>query len=206
MVNPVDEYRKKIFRKISLEVFNNQTVLEVDCGDGGDLLYLAGKVKTAVGIDILPNSHWLKHCSDCLQFRVADYENLPFAKESFDAVFEKDMLHHTTGPEGALEEIKRVAKDGGHIVILEANRYNPIFYFRMTLLYKHEHFTQKFFRQIINKVFGKTAVFSSFESHVYPVNSYGLTKAFHYFENIIVSAPVFGKFLSYNMAIIKLVD
>ncbi|MCL4415182.1 MAG: methyltransferase domain-containing protein [Actinobacteria bacterium] len=204
MINPVDEYRKKIFRKIGLEIFNNQTILDVGCGDGADLLYLADKVKMAVGIDILTNSQWVEHRSDCLQFSVADSENLPFRKESFDVVFEKDMLHHTGNPIRALEEIKRITKKGGSIVILEANRYNPIFYFHMTLLHKHEHFTQKFFRQIVNEVFGKTAVFSSFESHVYPTNSYALIRAFHYFENIVESTPVFQKFLSYNMAIIKL--
>lgn len=204
MINPVDEYRKKIFRKIGLEVFNNQTVLDVGCGDGGDLLYLADRVKEAVGIDIIPKSQWPKQCSERLQFFVGDSENLPFGKGSFDVVFEKDMLHHTVDPARALEEIKRITKKGGRIVILEANRYNPIFYFHMTLLYKHEHFTQKFFRQIINEVFGGKAVFSSFESHVYPTNSIALTKAFHYFENIVERAPVFWKFLSYNMAIIKL--
>ena len=204
MINPVDEYRKKIFKKIGLEVFNNQTVLDVGCGDGGDLLYLADRVKVAVGVDILPNSQWPKQCSDCLQFSVADSENLQFAKESFDVVFEKDMLHHTVNPIRALEEIKRITKKGGCVVILEANKYNPIFYFHWTLLHKHEHFTQKIFKQIVNEVYGKAAVFFSFESHVYPTNSIALTKVFHYFENIVESTPIFQRFLSYNMAIIKL--
>ena len=50
----------------------------------------------------------------------------------------------------ALAEYRRVLKPGGSALIVEANRYNPIFYPHMTLALGHEHFTRRRFRALVS--------------------------------------------------------
>lgn len=204
MVNPVEEYRRKVFRKIGLEDFDGQVVLDIGCGDGGDVFSLEEKTKICVGIDIQPNALWFRSSSTKANFCVSDAEKIPFRNEVFDIVFEKDMLHHTPNPERALEEMKRVTKKGGKIIIIEANRYNPIFYFHMTLMLGHQHFTQARFRKLVAQVFGSSASFFSFEAHVYPVFGYFLPNMYSYCEKMLEGISCLDKILSYNTAIIKL--
>lgn len=46
-------------------------------------------------------------------------ENLPFADRSFDRVLVVDALHHFQEPQQALQELRRVLKPGGCLVIEE---------------------------------------------------------------------------------------
>jgi len=52
--------------------------------------------------------------ADCI---LADAENLPFEDECFDIVYCNDSFHHYPQPMKALEEMNRVLKTGGTIII-----------------------------------------------------------------------------------------
>jgi len=71
---------------------------------------------------------------------IRSYANaLPIKTGAFDLVFLKDLLHHTNDPVGILNKCKRVLKYSGIIVIVEAERNNPLM--KMYLKHCHNHFT-----------------------------------------------------------------
>jgi ubiquinone/menaquinone biosynthesis C-methylase UbiE len=57
-----------------------------------------------------------------VQFRTGDIYNLPFADETFDAVFSNALLDHLSDPLAALRETYRVLKSGGVVAIRTADR------------------------------------------------------------------------------------
>jgi ubiquinone/menaquinone biosynthesis C-methylase UbiE len=76
-----------------------------------------------VGIDfskplLARNPHGTRVCGDAT--------NLPFPDNSFDVVFEANVLHHVDGREWLIREMRRVSRR--HVVLLEPNRYNPIMF------------------------------------------------------------------------------
>jgi ubiquinone/menaquinone biosynthesis C-methylase UbiE len=52
-----------------------------------------------------------------------DIRQLPFRDESFDVVFSKGSLHHSQPIDEPLRSMIRVCKKGGHIVLVEPNKY-----------------------------------------------------------------------------------
>lgn len=55
-----------------------------------------------------------------------DIRRLPFEDESFDIVFSKGSLHHSQPIDEPLRSMVRVTKRGGHIVLVEPNKYMTI--------------------------------------------------------------------------------
>jgi len=75
-------------------------ILNVGCGE----LYIPG----AVNLDIDPR---------CKPDVVADFHHLPFNGSSFDTVFAFDVIEHTDKPEILVNEMKRMSRPSGVIVI-----------------------------------------------------------------------------------------
>ncbi len=200
--DPITEWRLRFFTKLEINLLNGKKLLDVGCGDGGDALILANLEADVVGIDIKPHQNWQIIEKNNLRFNVADSLNLPFQDESFDIVLEKDMIHHIKDPQRALTEIKRVTKKGGQIIIIEANRYNPILYLHMTLILKHQHFTRRCFKNLIEANFNDIK-FKTIEAHVYPIRSYIIRRIFYFIEDILGKVPIISDFLSYNIAVVK---
>ena len=97
----------------------------------------------------------------------------------------------------ALNELKRVAKKNGYIIIIDGNRYNPLFYPHMVKMLNHNHWRQSYFKKIIKQVF-ITSQFKFFEAHNYP----GWLKFWKIYEWLMENL-IPEKFLAYNVAIIK---
>jgi SAM-dependent methyltransferase len=150
-----------------------------------------------VAIDVEPSPAWCDEPG--LTFAVADAETLPFPDARFDLVHSKDSLHHMGSPERALAEYRRVLKQGGSALILEANRYNPLFFPHMTLALGHEHFSLRRFRALVSAVF-PDARFGAFEAHYVPGMRRGLALQ-HAIEEGLERFPPFRPLLSYNFAI-----
>jgi uncharacterized protein YbaR (Trm112 family)/ubiquinone/menaquinone biosynthesis C-methylase UbiE len=55
-----------------------------------------------------------------------DIRQLPFRSESFDVVFSKGSLHHSQPIDEPLQSMTRVCKKGGHIVLVEPNKYMTV--------------------------------------------------------------------------------
>ena len=102
-------------------------------------------------------------------------------------------------PERALAEYRRVLKPDGSVLIVEANRYNPIFYPHMTLALGHEHFTRRRFRALVSAVF-PDARFGAFEAHYVPRLERTLPLQ-HFVEEALERLPPIRPLLSYNFAV-----
>ena len=204
MDNNILDYRLRILNKIfrCIPLADQLNVIDIGCGDGGDCELLSMNLKKIIGLDIDFNPKWPKTKNVKISFSVADVCNLPFQDGSFDLVFEKDVLHHIKDKIKASKEILRITKEGGHIVCVEGNRYNPIFYLHMTLLKGHDHFTKSFFTQLM-KIFSKNPKFLSVESRVYPIRNKRLLKLIHHFEDLVEATPLIRNYSCYNISIIN---
>ena len=192
------DYQKRILSKAGIKPNDQQKLLDVGCGDGSMTVNFSQNDKEVVGIDIKPYSNWQVFKTGNLHFVVADACNLPFLDSIFDIAFEKDALHHIESHKKALNEIKRVTRTGGQVIILEANRHNPVLYLHMTLMKGHQHFTKKHFENIVASTF-KDATFMSAECHVYPIKS----KLIHFIEDFLGKIPLVNNYLSYNIAVME---
>lgn len=201
MPNNVLVWRKRMFSKAGIELSNVHKVLDIRCGDGGDCILFAEKAEEVIGVDAQSSENWSNITVDNLHLIIADGCQLPFPDNTFDVVFEKDTLHHIQDHKKALDEMKRVSRKGGQVVIIEANRYNPILYLHMTLMRGHQHFTKKYFQNLVASDF-EDATFVSTESHVYPTRSKLALKLIDFVEDILGKMPLLKHYLSYNIAVI----
>jgi ubiquinone/menaquinone biosynthesis C-methylase UbiE len=190
-------YRVRCIDKLGHAFRGDEKLLDAGCGDGGVAGLLRERVREVVGVDVDASAAWREEPG--LTFSVANAEQLPFDDASFDVVHSKDALHHMESPERALAEYRRVLKPDGSALIIEANRYNPLFYPHMTLALGHQHFTRRRFRKLVRAVF-PAARFGAFEAHFVP----GLQRALpiqHAVEEALERLPPFRPFLSYNFAV-----
>jgi len=115
-------HQRKIGLK-SLDKINWQgkTILDIGCGDGTLSLEVLKKTKCnkLIGIDIseekIERTKKLK--KDKLEFLVANVSKLPFNNESFDSIFCNIAFHLFEDKKKALEEIYRVLKQKGEVII-----------------------------------------------------------------------------------------
>lgn len=199
------QYQNDMFSKMALNFEKGKRLLDVGCGPGSDSeIFIKEFDLDVCGIDIYKHGN-IENIKG-LNFIKSSIFNMPFDDNSFDYIFLHDVLHHINEPNQeyqehikGLEELKRVCKSGGKIIIVEGNRYNPLFYPHMVLMNGHNHFTQKYFKKIIKDVF-EGAEFKSFEAHFYPKRLIGFFKIF---EMISERISFFSPFRSYNLAIIS---
>jgi len=126
-------WRKKTIRII--QHLPHKTILDVATGTG-DMSILASRLETTsiVGIDI--SSEMLeiqkmklesKKLNAKITVQIADAENLPFEKESFDVIMTAFGVRNFENLDKGLSEFHRVLKNGGHVVILEFSKPTAFF-------------------------------------------------------------------------------
>lgn len=197
------QYKNDIFNKLNFNFKRGLKILDVGCGDGSDSLILSEVFGLQTySIDIYKNPAITK--SNGVKFIIGTIFDIPFPDNYFDYIFLHDVLHHIDEENqseikhlSALNQVKRVTKENGKIIIIEGNRYNPIFFPHMVKMLDHNHWTQSYFLNIIHKAF-KNVEIRNFESHLYPWG-YKFWKIYELIMENIVSK----KFLAYNVAIVK---
>jgi 2-polyprenyl-3-methyl-5-hydroxy-6-metoxy-1,4-benzoquinol methylase len=117
--NRFSDLRRK---QLTLEMIEGERILEIGSAEGWMTEGLVSKAETVVSCDIAMN--YLKRAQengmDAKFFRV-DSHCLPFVDKYFDCVVMTEVLEHLYSPYRALEEIHRVLKPGGHLVISVPN-------------------------------------------------------------------------------------
>lgn len=100
-------------------------VLDVACGPGIVTCELAAVAHEVVAFDITP-AMLIKARERCdkagrmnVTFREGSATNLPFADGSFDAVVTRSSFHHFPSPTRVLDEMVRVTRPGGAVVIAD---------------------------------------------------------------------------------------
>jgi len=121
---------KKLLR--ILNAGSVDSVLEVGCGQGTDAVLISKYTRHIVAMDISFHSlkvatilSRMKGVSEKISFVVGDGEHLPFRKGLFDIVFCRDLLHHVPNSIFTILEMKRVSKNAGKVIAIEANACNP---------------------------------------------------------------------------------
>ena len=212
ILDNLDEYRNRIHKTINMRIPSNSSILDVGCGDGFDMLLYVRKGEIAIGLDVTFRTSWKKFKENPqAHFLISSALHLPFREDFFDFVFIKDILHHVTEPnkinwrvtlKQVFDESQKVAKINGNIVVIEANRYNPVSYLHMTRLEGHQHLTREHLQEIL-KLYSDSLSIKSVEAHFYPGKNRLLKKIIPIIEDILSKIPILNRFLSYNIAVIK---
>lgn len=176
------------------------SVLDVGCGIGRDAEYLRdrGFAVTALDVERHP-AEWNGLAGRGISFACASAEALPYPDHSFDAVWLKDALHHMQRPEAALAEARRVAR--GPVIVIEANRWNPVFYLHLTLLGGHQHFSRRTFRRLLATVPGPCGIARA-ESRCLPWDAGWLRAWLNWFEDRVENCPLLAPWVTYQIAVI----
>lgn len=125
-------------------VGNNKLVLDCGCGDGIQAEKII-KINEVIGVD-LSTIRIKRAKAKGLSAIVADLYKLPFKKDIFDIVVFGEVIEHLTEPQKAIEEINRVLKPKGHLIMDTPSRSNII---DMTL---HPLMQIGFIKSILKKV------------------------------------------------------
>lgn len=187
-----------------LEVFTNfleqnldgKKLLDLGCGDGAiDRLLAENNPELDItAVDLEPHEQWNFRHPKNLRFQTASVFKLPYKADSFDTVIIKDVLHHLPNPEKIIAELARIAKN--QVIIIEANRYNPISYIRMVRIAKHDHLSYGKLKRVV----GRSANIKSVEAHVWPNSLKAVGKVSDLLFNKI---PVLARIRNYNFLIFK---
>jgi SAM-dependent methyltransferase len=103
--------------------------LDVGCGVGLTDQYLEGEVGALHGIDVAEGViERARERNPWAEYVGYDGENAPFSSEHFDLTFVVCVLHHVNPAswQSFVEELARVTRRGGLVVVLEHNPFNPL--------------------------------------------------------------------------------
>lgn len=99
-------------------------VLDAACGVGWGTALLASSAHQAIGIDLSPAAiaDAEREHGDRVAFRQGDLRELPFEDGEFDVVACFEAISQIPDPEPALDELRRVLRRGGLLLISSPNR------------------------------------------------------------------------------------
>lgn len=106
-----------------------RSLLDVGCGIGNIHGLLQGKFQSIAGVDTSAESMRVAaHDHAECDYRTYDGRHLPYEDGSFDMVMAICVFHHV--PPGdwqqVADEMQRVVRVGGLILVIEHNPYNPV--------------------------------------------------------------------------------
>jgi len=148
-------WRRKAISKLNIP--KESLVLDIACGTG-DFAFTTQKLKKSkvYGIDIAKNMLTLgkqkateKNKSDKIKFLAGDGENIPFAKETFDAVIIAFGVRNMGDIKKNLNEMSRILKPGGELIVLEFSTPKSNFLKKAYRIYFHK--VLPFIGKIISK-------------------------------------------------------
>lgn len=120
-------------------------ILDAGCGIGGTIVYLSKKYPNIkfTGITIVPehvqmaNRFAAENMVDTnTKFLIKDYLDTGFSSNSFDAVFSIESINYTTKRKDFLNEMHRILKSNGKLVVIDAFRTD----IRLNPFLKNLHF------------------------------------------------------------------
>ena len=115
---------------------NDSLILEAGCGVGAQTKIIAPKnpyskfISVDLSVDSVREAEELIKSLNIknVEFKQADIYNLPFKDMTFDSAIICFVLEHLHNPSRALEEIKRVLKKQGTIIVIEGDHGSTFFY------------------------------------------------------------------------------
>ena len=137
-------------------------VLEIACGSGQGLGYLAKKAVKVIGIDIDPNLVALGQQQYAsrknIEIHHGDAQKLPFESNQFSQVILYECIYYFTDPIAVIKEIKRVLKPAGNLVYCSVNpewdAFNPS-------PFSHKYYSAKEIKELLCNEFDQVEIFAS---------------------------------------------
>lgn len=125
-----------------LPVKAGQTILELGCGEGGNLVNIMATHRVTprlvVGLELFVRKLVFASQQGVPgRFVCGDALALPFRAGVFDVILCRDLLHHLEDRATALEELRRVSKRDATIWIVEPNGKNPLIWL-LSVVRRHE--------------------------------------------------------------------
>lgn len=117
--------------RFASEFCEERDVLEVACGPGLGLGYLAKRAKRVVGGDYTENLLKLakEHYGRMMDLLRLDAHTLPFKEGSFDVVIFYEAIYYLENPEEFINDCRRVLRENGRLIICTVNKdwsdFNP---------------------------------------------------------------------------------
>lgn len=132
-INAHKEQIERLYHRyrFASEYCKDKDVLEVACGGGIGLGYLAMTAKKVVGGDIdenilkYPRNYYKGKKS--IEIKTLDAQKMQFNNNSFDVVIMFEAIYYLPNPEKFIEEAHRILKINGVIVICTVNKDWPGF-------------------------------------------------------------------------------
>jgi ubiquinone/menaquinone biosynthesis C-methylase UbiE len=139
-----DAFRYKteghILRELDEIDFKQKKILEIGLGQGADSMQIINRGALYNGIDLTDESvKRLKERFNLFEkpyesVSVANAEHIPFPDSSFDIVYSHGVIHHSPRIEMIVEEIYRVLKPGGKVVIMLYHKHSFNYYISIGLM------------------------------------------------------------------------
>ena len=199
-----EHYHARIWEAIGDSLDGRRRILEIGCGPGDDARRLAARGHDVTALDVEAHEGWALE-SPGVTFVETSAERLPFPDASFDAVIERDALHHILEPGRSLREMRRVLGPGGMAVIVECNRWNPLFYLHMTRLHGHDHFSPSYLRGLLEATFDSVSI-RMLETRAYPFVSDRAMPAVRAWERGVERTPGVRRLAAYAVAVCRVDD
>lgn len=196
-------YRERILRRLKGYFKPGLKVLDAGCGPGIVAEIFAGLGCRVTGIDVDPHpAEWAERGRLGIEFKQASAEALDYPDGTFDAVWVMDALHHMENPVRGLAELARVTKPGAPLIVVESNRGNPLLYVRMTLIARHETFTRRQMRRMLDTV-DSGYLYYMLESRCLPWSASWLLALQNLASDALESVRVLDPWLTYQVAVLR---
>lgn len=134
---PFKILRRRIISELKKYTVNGLLV-DIGCGSGNLIVKIAQKFKTIelIGIDIsdkileLAKQRAIKdELNERIKFEIGSVENLPLTDNSVDFIISSLSLHHWINPKLAFEELFRILKVNGSLLLFDFRRNSRKFFY-----------------------------------------------------------------------------
>lgn len=115
-------HAKKLYNSVieKVDKFNCKNVLDIGCGTGTILSLLSINENICLsGVDLSEEMINIakQRLKGSIELKIGDSEKLPWEDDTFDAILCTDSFHHYPEPEKVLNEMARVLKANGNLII-----------------------------------------------------------------------------------------
>ncbi len=130
-----DDLKREIFGDFNLNraLFERfprvDTAVDLGCGTGDLLSFMAEKADTAIGVDSSPEmlalaKKRLGYTGEKCDFRLGEIEHLPIKNREADFAVINMVLQHIAVPAAGIVEANRILKPGGILLIADLDKHN----------------------------------------------------------------------------------
>ncbi len=127
-----------VLSRLELLDLNAKRVLEIGCGRGSFASHIENKfpqIDELVACDFSLNALEIakSRSTNKISWMKEDIMNMTFQADSFDVIISCETIEHIKNPKKALEELNRVLKPGGYLILTCPNYFN---FFGIWCLYR----------------------------------------------------------------------